>query len=347
MEPIQSLLDLIHQTGARSRLFDMGRRVSQMPGEQFADVEQGLIPYPQPYLHHAWLGLLLWHPDEPDRNAVWFLKLPLDEQGYLIQAVRDDLLQRLLQNIGGLLEGGPDALRDNPFSFKPDAEKMAIFHAHAGTVLNQPASRHYEYAQHYFAGQIGFDQWPNLGLQGIADMLVRLEQGRNEALLTEAMEKLPDEPLKALCCALEHVEPGHQLLLALQPRFEQALRATTEDGGMLAALVRAVSHCRSDTLRHAWLSQVLASPRSVEVEVLVAIATRCCEALQDPALLRPFLERLAAGEIGQSGFSRILADLMFMPALRRPIMDAFRNPERSESLSAAIGAMFGNNFSSR
>lgn len=346
MDPIQSLLDLIHQTGARCRLFDMGRRVSKVSAEVFARVEQGQAAYPLPYLHHAWVGLLLWHPKESDRNAVWFLKLPLDEQGYLIQAVRDDLLQRLLKNISGLLDGGPDALKDNPFSFKPDTEKMAIFHAHANQALGLPASRHYEYAQHYFAGQLGFDQWPNLGQQGIADMVVRLEKGNNEALLIGAIESLPDEPLRALCCALEHAEPGHRLMQALQPRLNRCLAQGTDDQGMLAALVRAISNSRSETLRRAWLAQVLASERAQETEVLVALATRCCDSLKDPALLRVFLERLAAGETGQNGFSRILADLMFMPTLRRPIMEAFRNPDRSDTLSAAIGAMFGSNFSS-
>ncbi len=345
MDPIQSLLDLIHQTGARCRLFDMGRRVSKLSSETFGRIEQGQIAYPKPYLHHAWVGLLLWHPREADRNAVWFLKLPLDEQGFLIQAVRDDLLQRLLKNISGLLDGGPDALKDNPFSFKPDAEKMAIFHAHANQALGLPASLHYEYAQQYFAGQIGFEHWPNLGLQGIADLVVRLDQGSNEALLIGALPRLPDEPMKALCCALEHVEPGHRLLQALQPRLEEYLALSGDDQGMLAALVRAVSNSRSDSLRQACLTQVLSSERSQETEVLVALATRCCDSLKDPALLQVFLERLAAGEPGQSGFSRILADLMFMPALRRPIMEAFRNPERSDRLSAAIGAMFGSGFS--
>ncbi|GGO83043.1 hypothetical protein GCM10011348_25850 [Marinobacterium nitratireducens] len=342
MTRIQSLLELIDQTGARCRLFDLGRRVAKLSSTTFARVEQGRIPYPQPYLHHAWVGLLLWHPDSPQRNAVWFLKLPLDEQGFLVQAVRDDLLHRLMQNIGGLVEDGNDALKDNPFSFKPDDEKMALFHAHAGLVLRQSASRYYEYAQHYFAGQLAPENWVNLGYQGIADLVVRLEQGRNEALLTDAIGWLPAEPLGALCRALEHVEPGHRLLQALEPRLDSALACDRDsDGGLLAALVRAVSNSPSQSLRKALLQRVLASPRALEAEVIVALATRCCESLKDPELLQPFLERLAAGEAGQAGFSRVLADLMFMPSLRGPIMAALRNPERSETLSRAIGEMFG------
>ncbi|NVK39966.1 MAG: DUF3549 family protein [Oceanospirillaceae bacterium] len=342
MTRIHTLLELIDQTGARCRLFDLGRRVSKLSSATFAKVEQGQAPYPLPYLHHAWVGLLLWHPDTPERNAVWFLKLPLDEQGFLVQAARDDLLQRLLQNIGGLVEDGNDALKDNPFSFKPDDEKMALFHAHAGLVLRQPASRYYEYAQHYFAGQLEPELWVNLGYQGIADLVVRLDQGRNEALLTEAVAWLPTEPLCALGRALEHVEPGHKLIQALLPRLDAAIAAGRgEDGGVLAALVRALSNSPSQSLRKAALQRVLASPRAEEAEVIVAIATRCCESLKDPELLSAFLERLAAGEAGQAGFSRVLADLMFMPSLRGPIMTALRNPERSETLSKAIGKMFG------
>lgn len=344
MTQIESLLDLIERTGARTRLFDMGRRVGKLSTETFAKVEQGLVPYPRPYLHHAWIGLLLWDPENRAQNAIWFLKLPLDEQGYLVQAARDDLLKRLLQNVDTGFGSGDDALKDNPFSFKPDDEKMAIFHAYAGRVLQRPASRHYEYAQHYFAGQLGFEQWPNLGYQGIADLVLRLDRDGNEALLTGAIDALPDEPLRALCRALEHVEPGHRLIAALQPRFEQALQTPGPDDGLLAALVRAVSNSPSETLKRDWLAKVLASPRAREAEVIVAVATRCCDSLAEPVLLRPFLEQLAAGEAGQAGFSRVLADLMFMPALRTPIMAELRNPERSETLTRAIGDMFGQGF---
>ena len=89
------------------------------------------------------------------------------------------------------------------------------------------------------------------------------------------------------------------------------------------------------------LEQVLNSDFALEGEVIAAIATRCSHALDDTSLMHLFLERLANGKAGQAGFSRVLADLMFTPELRLQAFSAFRNPERSEALSAAIGEMFG------
>ncbi|KGK42456.1 hypothetical protein LH51_07160 [Nitrincola sp. A-D6] len=92
------LTQLLQHDDNRLLIFDMGRRISKLPIETFTRVEQNQVPYPLPFLHHAWVGLLLWNPSAKDQNLIWFLKLPLDEQGFLIQAARDDIVNRLLQN---------------------------------------------------------------------------------------------------------------------------------------------------------------------------------------------------------------------------------------------------------
>jgi hypothetical protein len=54
-----------------------------------------------------------------------------------------------------------------------------------------------------------------------------------------------------------------------------------------------------------------------------------------------FAERLAQNDAGQVAFSQLLADGLFMPGLRPHIMKALRSPTRSETLSRAVGEMFG------
>ena len=44
--------------------------------------------------------LVFWSPTLPDKHYIWFLKFPLDEQGLLVQAARDEFLSMLLERVG-------------------------------------------------------------------------------------------------------------------------------------------------------------------------------------------------------------------------------------------------------
>lgn len=347
MTPFTSISELLDQSGAQFRIFDMGRRMSKLTSDQFKNFEQGNIPYPAPYLHHAWIALMMWNPKQKDQNVVWFLKFPLDEQGFLVQAVRDDFLNRLLQNIYQMLQNesfseAEDALKDNPFSFTPEQEKMAIFHAQAAEVTQQPASQYYSAARDYFTGKQDINRWNELGLQGIADLVVRMDQTTSQEI-AKKVPTFPTEPLSALACALEHIKPDHLLASALYKRLSLALTEENQDG-LIAALLRGLSNIHNEELKQEALKETLASQYAEKAEVLVSIATRCNETLQYPEILQQFLEKLAVSESGQAGFSRILADLMFIPVMRILILQAFRNEDRSSELTEAIGQMFGQNF---
>lgn len=344
---LSSISELLQQSGAQFRIFDMGRRISKLTTDQFDKFEQGLIPYPTPYLHHAWLALMLWNPKHKQQNVVWFLKFPLDEQGFLVQAVRDDFLGRLMQNIQQMLDNNAisdanDALKDNPFSFTPDQEKMAMFHAIAAQITQQPPSQFLAGAKAYFSGDLGWDQWSGVGYQGIADLVADLESQQH--YLLNAIPNIPSEPLVALATYLEHSKPDHKIAEALLTRLKKAI-AEPEQASLVAALLRGLSNTHSDTLRSEALQLALNSQYQGSAEVMAAIATRCNESLQHPELLYLFLERLAVSEAGQAGFSRILADLMFIPVMRILVLQQFRNENRSEALSKAVGTMFGKKFS--
>lgn len=348
MSDFSSISALLNQSGASYRIFDMGRRISKLTSDQFEKLEQGLIPYPSPYLHHAWLALMLWNPKQTDQNVVWFLKFPLDEQGFLVQAVRDDFLNRLLQNISQMLnqtslDDSNDALKDNPFSFTPDQEKMAMFHSMANKLTNAGASHFYSGAKAYLGGEMGWENWSGVGYQGIADLVTRLDEDNNSAYLINAIPHLPTEPLVALCSCLEHASPNHRIATALQNRLESAIN-DAQASSLIAALLRGLSNIHNDVMVKEAIEAVLASTHAGNAEILTAIATRCHTSLQHPDLLSLYLEKLAVSEAGQAGFSRILADLMFIPVMRILILQAFRNPQRSDALTTAVGHMFGKQF---
>ncbi|WP_296061032.1 DUF3549 family protein [uncultured Amphritea sp.] len=355
MAHFETLTDFIRQTEAQFRIFDMGRCISKLSPDSFRKIELGQIPYPKPFLHQAWIAILMWNPKQASENVVWFLKLPLDEQGYLVQAARDDFLNRLLQNLTNSMGKGPldqpadaseyrDALKDNPFSFTPDQEKMAAFHATATLTTRQPASTFYDRAKQYFHGKTSLNGWDTLGYQGIADYVIRYQQGNNENKLAAIFTQLPDVPLEAACTFLEHIQPGEVLSEAIRNRLTSSVAEARVSANQIGALLRAISQTPENDQKIAALTQVLESPYGRDPEVIAALASRCWASLQYPQLLRLFLETLADNNAGQACFNRVMADLMFIPTLRALTLQQFRSPERSEALSLAIGGMFGDGF---
>ncbi|MCW9050766.1 MAG: DUF3549 family protein [Motiliproteus sp.] len=344
MNNIQTLSDFLRSTDANFRIFDLGRRISKLSQESFQKFEQTETPYPLPFLQQAWIAVLLFNPKQTDQHLIWFLKFPLDEQGMLVQAARDDFLNRIAKTVGNqLLEKSAeqDPLKDNPFSFTPDQEKMAAFHARATSILKQPASSYYEPAREYFSGLRGFEQWDQLGLQGIADFCARLDERGNHSLAEKAISHLPIPPLEALCVNLEHEVPSHGICQALANRVEQLLSDPATSANTLGAVVRGISQCHDAGLRRQTLSKLLESDQGANIELLAAIASRSWKDLEDSDFRRQFMERLAINSAGQQSFNLMVRDLVFMPGMRGPIMESFRDPQRSEALGKAIGAFFG------
>jgi hypothetical protein len=342
-----TLTGLFEQAGTELKIYDLGRRIRALSADEFLRIEQMQTPYPTPYQQHAWLALLLLNPENRAQNAVWFLKLPLDEQGYLIGAVRDDILGRLLKNVEQSVAGVPqdDALKENPYAFKPSDEKMAVFHALAARESEQSASEYYEAVQAYLQAEPLNDLWQNLALQGLADFVIRIDQGDNEMRLAQRLAELPKGMETLLLELLEHSRYSDSLTSALHERFSATLADANCNAIRVALLLRALSPSNLDAALKSQLLELLQRPQGGHPEVLSALATRCENWLMDSQLLHAFLEALARGEAGQLGFSRILVDLMFLPVHRVLILQALRNEGNSEVLKSATAAMFGSAFS--
>jgi hypothetical protein len=347
VEPISTITEFLQTSGARLRFFDMGRRVDQLPHDRFLQFEKTEIPYPYPLRQQAWFALLL----QQDKNArqeplIWFLRLPLDELGRLLQAARDDFMHRLIERIGERVQADNEdqqldaALQDNPYSFKPKEERMAVFHARVSRLLNAPPSRFYAHAQQYISGQPGWEQWSFVGYQGIADLAARLDQDDNETALVKAIPALPVQPLVALCHCLENEATCRGITEALLDRVAQELQRTNPDPSLLAAAIRGSARSATPGLQRTLIKRILSAPGGNHIEILSAISGRAWEQLLDADLRRLFLERLAENSAGQEAFNRCMADLLYLPGMRQPILAAVRDPGRSAPLSRAIGALF-------
>ncbi len=324
---------LFTQMGLDYRIYDVGRRIQPLDAETFLRVEQQLIPYPAPYLRQAWLALLLRDSDSPALPLLWFIRLPLDEQGFLDAQPRDRLVKQLLIALAPQETESEQArqlaavLENNPCLFQPAPERQASMHARASLDLGLTPGDHYGAALDYLAGDLG--QWQQLPLQGLADVAVRCAE--HSHLLQHTIATIPAEPLQQLCHCLENATPDRALATALCQRLQAEATAGDRDS-LVAALVRALSHSDDMELRQSALQQLLSGQPGVEV--LVAIASRCPWDLTQPALFREFLSSLQAHP--PALLEQLLGELLFDPRLRPHLLPVLRDPQLEPGLQQAL-----------
>lgn len=317
----------------------MGRKLVSISIGDFENIENQVTVYPYPLQQKAWLALLFWSKGKKNEPVIWFLQFPIDEVGYLKQDARDGFLIGLLEQAGRNIQaklsaddGVTDELSESPYAFKPQEDRLALFHAFAAKALKQEPSRYYQATREYLTGRLGFDQWQFLGLQGIADVVANLNQDSNEAALAKAIPLLPSAPLESFCRALENVEFKGELAQALISRLEQMLEQSISGELLLQSmLLRAISGAQSTKLRQKILLSILSSLIGREVEILAAISGRSWKDLQSPPILTLFMKNLAMQS--QIAFNAILTDLMMIPGMRDVVLGQLRDPHREEKLT--------------
>ena len=340
MQPMETLSDLLQQLQGQYHIYDMGCRLSKLSSTDFKKFEQGQKAYPLPWLRHAWVGILSWSPKSPKLGAssptIWFLKLPLDERGLLIQAARDEFLNQLLETIGtNILDEQASAewaeqLKHSNLAFTPDQARMAAFHAQASITLEQPASRFYPAVRSYMSSEDSQQNWQELGLQGFADFAMRLDQQQQ---WQQKISQLPAAVLETIAAQLENQKLDHLVSKAFILRGE----ASINDGEKVACL-RAISQSTDAASRQHWLKQILDKDNMVGVELLATITSKCSKDLLKPVLMDLFIHQCAAD---QGVFNGLVQELMYQPKLRIKVLEAFRAEDRSPSVIQAIGVLMG------
>ena len=349
MTQITTLTEFLEATGTQLQCYEMGRRIGLISRDEFLNFELTEKPYPKPLQQQAWLGLLFQDLRKAGPEPlIWFIRFPLDEQGKLVLAARDDFLHRLLEAVGHNLQAGENsakmqtALENNPYVFQPKPERMAVFHATVTNALKQPASHFYAHAQDYFSGKLGWEQWTFLGYQGIADLAARLDQNGNADTLTKAIPQLPPSPLEALCHCLENAVVTPAITRALLQQVDATVDTGNPDPQILTACIRGASQSAASNLLQELILRILEQNCARGSDVLAAIAGRAWEVLLDETVRASYLERLAENDHGQGFFDSILSDLLYLPATRTFMLASLRDPQRSARLSQAVGDFFNN-----
>ncbi len=339
-EHIATLGQLLDGAGTQWRAFDIGRHITKLDKQQFLAVEQAQVPYPYPLAGHAWLAIQFWDSKASKEPYVWFLKFPLDEQSKLVSASRDHFADMVIQALGTEITGeqADGKLDNNPYVFTPNANKLAAFNAQVKVLLKQPASQYYEHAQLYFSGQIGFDNWQSVALQGIADFAYRLNSADNLKHLHAAWPNLPVEVLQPLSAMLEHIEIPPTLSELLLSYGQTALK--NNDVVTASAALRAISSGQATGLSAQLVDCALESTLGQDSDILLTIAGRCFKQLEEPQRLHVFMDNCAHHEKITELFPSIFADLVAIPTIRPHLLALLRKENRSETLARAIGRLF-------
>lgn len=336
MQNISTLSQLLKESQCNYRIFDLGRRIQPIDSDLFEKVEHGQHPYPFPIQRKAQIAIAYWN--DAQQPWIWFLSFNLDERGLMNLGEVGGFIKLVIEAMGSRLshqlsDEQQEKLANNPYTFKPNEEKLAVFHSQIRSQLSLPASQYYEHAQHYFSGDLGWDNWQTVGLQGIADICARLKQQDNLRLVYTALNDLPQQPLYALLGVLEHTQISERMAKKIYEMAEAELQKEQSDLFLISALVRSLASDQTEYLNKL-LTTVLDSALLSHQEVLIAIAGRCWSPLVNADLAETFLIRLAQTG-NQSLFNQVFADLVMLPELRIVLLPMLHGTP-SEDLAKAL-----------
>lgn len=339
---MNTLTDFLTQAKCQFQVYDLGRKVQQINNTLFQEVARNTRPYPYPLQQHAFFAISFWQVAQQKEHFIWFLKLPLDEQGLMKITAQTSFINMVVDAMGQDLTGEvsdtiQERLASNPFIFKPSTEKLAIFSAKMNQAFVRPVSSFYAETQQYLAGEKDWQDWQHLGLQGFADVAARLDQDNNQQNIINALTHLPEQPLQTLAVCLESQEKVNKELaeqLAIEAKNRLALGK--ENDALM--LLRSLAHCQAPEVLKALIIEQLGSPLAHSADWYISVAGRCWQQLEDETLLNRYLEALANHQ--QPLFAQLFADLVAIPSLRDKVLKQLRLPARSPALSQAIGLLF-------
>ena len=332
MAKISSISEFLLEAGTDYRIIDMGRGFHQIDSQTFLDIENSKIPPLYPRQQMLWLGILFWNKQLSQQHYIWFVKLPLDEQGLLIGAQRDQFLQVIIEALGTeMLESDEEkSLPENPWLFTPTQPQIAHFNSLARQLLNLGPGQYYQGAKNYIA-RPDINNWQEIALQGISDLAFYLGQDHNSKHLINNFEKYSSEVQLPLLAALENVNIG----IELQDFLLQKLQQTDHKSPLFNALLRALAKSESPEPLKLFLQKILTASEVTQDNLIVTVG-RHWKLLQDYGFLTLVLEQAVQLNI----FVSLYADIVQLPELRTQVLKRLRDPERSDLMAKGLDQLF-------
>lgn len=339
---MNTLTDFLEQAHCQYCVYDLGRIVQKINNSEFQKVTNNEQAYPYPIQQHAFIALTFWQVAAQKEHFVWFLKMPLDEQGLMKTTAQTSFIRMVVEAMGEDLTAEmsdklQERLASNPFVFKPSAEKLAIFNANINSAFIRPTSSFYPAVQNYFSGEHDLQHWQTLGFQGFADLGARLNYDNNQHKIINMLDNLPEQPLQTLSLCLENQS---DINTELADKIAQQAKKRLQLGQQTTAilLLRAIASAAPQGITKKLLNEQFSSALVHQADWYITIAGRCWAQLEDEALLNRYFEALATHQ--QALFPQLFADLVAIPALRDKVLKQLRLTARSPALSQAIGLLF-------
>lgn len=338
MTSISSISELFNLSQSQYRVYDLGRRVTKIAKTEFSKIENNQTPYPFPSQGHAFFALSFWQK-KTQQTYLWFLKIPLDERGLLNLGARNHFIAIIMEALGSDLSADPterqaELLKNNPYLFTPPQYKLANLNSLISHELKEAPSEYYQSAKTYLNGDLGWEQWHNIGVQGLTDFSVRLDDKSKQQALIKALPHLPEEVLTPLCSALENQKLSADLIQAL---INELSKNSNNDSRKLA-LLRALSASCEHVYAKDFIKLVI-EQYELSIDMMIVLSGRCWEVFTDTSLLMRFLEKLVTIE-HPSLFLSVFKDLVAIPTIRPILFTCMRSPQRSPELASAIGKLF-------
>jgi hypothetical protein len=315
---INSISEFLLHAGTEYIVFDMGRRLTALDNQAFLDIENGSTVAPFPRQQHAWFGIVFWNKNSSNQHYIWFIKLPLDEQGLVVAASRNHFLQIIVDALGQSISDDSEAANTLP--------------------ENQPISVSAQYVIAYVkAPQVA--DWQTIPLQAIADVVIRLDSMENAQEVQDSVLRnfsLFAEPFQR--AFMEMAEVAN-----VSERLNQCMLSVLDGDEISLAALRGLScETKNDTIYTQLVSHFEAKKLN-RLDILSVIAARHFQQM-DEKLLLLFFEAVAEvdNQENYNGdvFRGFFSDLVQVPQLRELVLGILRTPERSDLLASAIGTLF-------
>lgn len=336
MSRINTISEFLLQAGTDYRIFDMGRAIRPLSSQAFLDFELNQTPAAFPRQQHVWLGIVFFNKGLSQEHYIWFVKLPLDEQGKLMSAARNQFLHIVVEALGQGLEKHDSAqkgLPENPFTFVPNQQQLASFNSISRLALALPPSQYFSAAEAYLHCPQEI-QWQKISLQGIADIAARINEEPTKNLVLQQFSRLALQVQIALCDALENHPLNHNICqLIISEWRKQPMHAD-----YLLPMLRALSQCEDTDLVTALLLEILSQDELMNDNVLVLIAARHWQCLENKPLLSLYITRLSNASVDL--FGGLFRDLVQVPNSRNLMLDVLRWPKKEPALAHCIKKLF-------
>ncbi|XPF94301.1 DUF3549 family protein [Colwellia sp. RE-S-Sl-9] len=339
MTTISSISELLALSGSQFRVYDVGRKIDKISKDTFNKIELNQLPYPYPTQSHACLAVVFWQK-ESTQPFLWFIKLPLDERGLLNQGARNHYIAIIIEALGNNITDTPsekqeELLKNNPYHFTPAQYKLAALNSIINTKLKREMSEHYPLFTQYISGDLGWDNWQNIGVQGINDFAAKINETNNADKLAQAIEFLPEAVLTPLCIALENQKLPLVVIQAILNQLQQTHTSENTQHNLLRSLASSSKH----PLVIQYLTAQLEEAKILSTNNIILFSGRLWDVLEDTNTLLNLLEAIAKKD-DLPLFVEIFKDLIAIPSIRPQIFEVMRAPQRSEALSLAIGHIF-------